>query len=425
MNKKTIVGLAAVSTIILGTLGGTRYSVVSANESTTKEVQTLYNKAQTHSTSLLEKYNLDNNNKVILTLDEKGYASFKKDLELELSNLKSLKEKVEALSYNTFLTTSAEVAAQRSKLNSLTDKIIELETKLTEYSKQAALREQLNPYVVYNAKNKKFDLTKGKTYKEVQKVLDTLTETPYLKELKDEVKTGVVKEEKAQQEAVKAAKTLIDKKQAPIKDVEDTIKTITQHVDPEVAKPIIEELEGKRIQEEQRLAQEAEAARVRAEQEAVRIKAEQEAEQEAAQEAAQEAERIRAEQEKQPKVSFAGVTIPLVHSQGSAEAPQGWLAGVWTSDASTNDNAPTHIIGHNPGAFSHLFNVGIGSQITVTDFNGTTRTYTVDNVIKVDDEATDLTTGVNQWETIFNTPGERITLQACIDDYTNIIVFAS
>lgn len=417
MNKKTIVGLAAVSTIILGTLGGTRYSVVSANESTTKEVQTLYKKAQTHSTGLLEKYNLDNNNKVILTLDDKGYASFKKDLELELSNLKSLKEKVEALSYNTFLTTSAEVATQRSKLNSLTDKIIELETKLTEYSKQTALREQLNPYVVYNAKNKKFDLIKGKTYKEVQKVLDTLTETPYLKELKAEVKTGVVKEEKAQQEAVKAAKTFIDKKQTPIKDVEDTIKTITQHVDPEVAKPIIEELESKRIQEEQRLAQEAEAARVRAEQEAVRIKAEQEA--------AQEAERIKAEQETQPKVSFAGVTIPLVHSQGSAEAPQGWLAGVWTSDASTNDNAPTHIIGHNPGAFSHLFNVGIGSQITVTDFNGTSRTYTVDNVIKIDDEATDLTTGVNHWETIFNTPGERITLQACIDDYTNIIVFAS
>lgn len=91
---------------------------------------------------------------------------------------------------------------------------------------------------------------------------------------------------------------------------------------------------------------------------------------------------------------------------------------------SGNDGMNTHFIGHNPGIFSTLFSVGQGSQITVTDGNGTPTVYTVSTILTVDDSAI-AADGTDYWNLITGTGGgERITLQTCIDDVTNRIVIA-
>ena len=91
---------------------------------------------------------------------------------------------------------------------------------------------------------------------------------------------------------------------------------------------------------------------------------------------------------------------------------------------SGSDGLNTHFIGHNPGIFSTLFSVGQGSQITVTDGNGTPTIYTVSTILTVDDSAVG-SDGTNYWSLVTGTGGgERITLQTCIDDYTNRIVIA-
>lgn len=91
---------------------------------------------------------------------------------------------------------------------------------------------------------------------------------------------------------------------------------------------------------------------------------------------------------------------------------------------SGNDGMNTHFIGHNPGIFSTLFSVGQGSQITVTDSNGTPTVYTVSTILTVDDSAI-AADGTDYWNLITGTGGgERISLQTCIDDVTNRIVIA-
>lgn len=92
---------------------------------------------------------------------------------------------------------------------------------------------------------------------------------------------------------------------------------------------------------------------------------------------------------------------------------------------SGSDGLNTHFIGHNTGAFSSLSSLGSGSQIVVTDANGTPTTYTVSSVFQVDDSGYGISDGMDYWDTITGTGGgERITLQTCITDSTNLIVVA-
>ncbi|MFC4770434.1 class F sortase [Enterococcus hermanniensis] len=92
---------------------------------------------------------------------------------------------------------------------------------------------------------------------------------------------------------------------------------------------------------------------------------------------------------------------------------------------SGEDGSNTHFIGHNPGIFSVLFSLNTGSVIEVSDANNNMTQYTVNQIVTVNDSATG-TDGVNYWDQITSTDGgERITLQTCIDDNYNLIIFAN
>ena len=92
---------------------------------------------------------------------------------------------------------------------------------------------------------------------------------------------------------------------------------------------------------------------------------------------------------------------------------------------SGNDGANTHVIGHNPGIFNVLFSLGTGATIEVSDSANNVTTYTVSQIVTVDDSgfAAD---GTDYWDQITGSGGgERITLQTCINDDYNLIVFAN
>lgn len=126
-----------------------------------------------------------------------------------------------------------------------------------------------------------------------------------------------------------------------------------------------------------------------------------------------------------------GAAIPYQNGGSAGQSiidgnPNGTVS-TWGGAAvqSGSDGLNSHFIGHNPGIFSAIFGLGGGSQIIVTDSAGNATTYTVSSVTTVDDYATEISTGTNIWDMITGTGGgERITLQTCIDDATNLIVFA-
>ncbi|MGX7352227.1 hypothetical protein RU97_GL002069 [Enterococcus canis] len=133
------------------------------------------------------------------------------------------------------------------------------------------------------------------------------------------------------------------------------------------------------------------------------------------------------------QMQIAGQTIVYQNSgqasgQAVIDADSSNGVATWGGAAtySGSDGANTHFIGHNPGAFSVLFSVSLGSTISVTDVEGLTTTYQVDNIVQVDDTGMEVKTKKDYWEEITGTGGgERITLQTCISDTLNLIIFAS
>lgn len=121
---------------------------------------------------------------------------------------------------------------------------------------------------------------------------------------------------------------------------------------------------------------------------------------------------------------FAGSTVPFIQYGGASAAPSSG-AGAWMGNGSVTDGAPTHFIGHNPGDFSGVMSLGVGSSITVVDGGGNSRTYTVYEVIDVTDDgynANDLSDDV--FPRMLYAGGERISLQTCINDSVNRCVLA-
>lgn len=114
--------------------------------------------------------------------------------------------------------------------------------------------------------------------------------------------------------------------------------------------------------------------------------------------------------------------------QSIIDANSDTTASTWggTTVFSGDDGMNTHFIGHNPGVFSIIFNLSIGNEITVTDANGVSQTYIVNLMTQVTDDGRDIRTGTALYEDITGTGGgERITLQTCINDSVNLIIFAS
>lgn len=131
-------------------------------------------------------------------------------------------------------------------------------------------------------------------------------------------------------------------------------------------------------------------------------------------------------------ITMNGQTIPYQNGgQGSGQSVidsnPGGVASTWGGAAiqSGNDGQNTHFIGHNPGAFSTVFSLDVGSQIVVTDASGTPTTYTVRTLLQLDDYGAEIGTGTNFWDLAVGTSGgERITLQSCINDDINLFVIA-
>lgn len=93
------------------------------------------------------------------------------------------------------------------------------------------------------------------------------------------------------------------------------------------------------------------------------------------------------------------------------------------SDAvsATTDGSWGYFVGHNPGSFSPVKGLGVGSAVILCDSAGRSRTYTVRTVFTAEVTAT--------WKTIaarVTGYGESIVLQTCSGDgATNIIVVAA
>jgi len=130
------------------------------------------------------------------------------------------------------------------------------------------------------------------------------------------------------------------------------------------------------------------------------------------------------------QLSFHGQSLPYINAgQGSGQGVinGGSIAATWGGNPtqSGTDNQNTHFIGHNPGFFSPVLSLSAGDAITVTDGVGNPTTYIVNGLINVDDSGRDINSGLDNWDQITSAGGgERITLQTCLGDSVNLIVFA-
>ncbi|GFH43513.1 hypothetical protein Hs30E_20420 [Lactococcus hodotermopsidis] len=100
----------------------------------------------------------------------------------------------------------------------------------------------------------------------------------------------------------------------------------------------------------------------------------------------------------------------------------------WGGVATQNneDNQNTHFIGHNPGVFRDLTSLRLNDVISVYDNINDMRNYIVSEIAMIDDEGNLINQeNVNIYEKIVGAGNEeRITLQACLSDVTNIVVIA-
>ena len=103
-------------------------------------------------------------------------------------------------------------------------------------------------------------------------------------------------------------------------------------------------------------------------------------------------------------------------SYGASSAP-GSGAGIWKGSDSTTDGSYSYYIGHNPGSFSAAADATNGSQITVNDSDGNSRTYTVVDtfVVSRDSSWSDVSDRVTSH-------GESVALQTCVTDGYKIVI---
>ncbi len=130
-------------------------------------------------------------------------------------------------------------------------------------------------------------------------------------------------------------------------------------------------------------------------------------------------------------INMAGQSISYQNGgQSSGQSiidNDGNMVSTWGGQAvqNGNDGLSTHFIGHNPGIFSVLFNLSVGSQVEITDANGNGTMYAVSRIFQADDYGTDIATGEDNWDLITGSNnGEMVVFQTCITDSTNLIVVA-
>lgn len=129
-------------------------------------------------------------------------------------------------------------------------------------------------------------------------------------------------------------------------------------------------------------------------------------------------------------ISGLGRSTDVVQgSMSRTTAPaQAGLAMTWggATRLSTTDGLTTEIAGHaKSNTFAWIMGLGVGSQVSVTDANGNSRTYTVYATDDVNDQSYSTKNGKDQWNAITSAgQGEAVVLQTCISNTVNRIVWA-
>ena len=166
-------------------------------------------------------------------------------------------------------------------------------------------------------------------------------------------------------------------------------------------------------EEAARQAAEAEAARIAAEEEAARIAAEEEAARQAAEEAA------RAATVQEWSIGLPGGTMKYYRGIGYSELCNN-LQGL--IDAGYIVNYSNYFAGHNPGAMSHLYGIGVGSTVRVSYGGGSYGDYTIVAQSSGTGSFADINfSGYgNLWDIVQS--GSGIVIQFCINGTNNFFL---
>jgi hypothetical protein len=90
---------------------------------------------------------------------------------------------------------------------------------------------------------------------------------------------------------------------------------------------------------------------------------------------------------------------------------------------SGDDGLGNYFCGHNPGCFTPLVSVGIGSTIIVTDANGTPFTYHVTRITTMDDYGYE-PNGNFLIEQVRRMGNESVAFQTCLTQTNNLVIIA-
>lgn len=255
----------------------------------------------------------------------------------------------------------------------------------------------------------KVDVNKAGTYEVIYKVKDNSNN--------EENKTVTV-EVKEQQKAQPVENT--EKEQPKAETVNNSNK---EEAKPVSGKPQVKQ-ESKQQESKPQPKQEVKKQPVQ-EQQAKPEQPKQQQQQVAQQPKAQPQPEQPKKEVQQPSKQYAPMTIyfngkAVKYANGGTGSGQSIIDGNY-SKASTwggasfngNDGMNTHFIGHNPGAFTGIWNAG---SFIITDGNGNPTKYNTSRVYKVYQKgAKGVADGVSYWDRITGTGGgERVTFQTCV-----------
>lgn len=128
-------------------------------------------------------------------------------------------------------------------------------------------------------------------------------------------------------------------------------------------------------------------------------------------------------------VTFSGVTVPISYDPLLTEVQAGvgtdadrlsapaYGAGIFAgNNNSVRDNTGLFLVGHSPGSFAPMMNLGVGSRVTLSDANGESRTFEVREFYRLNVNGVSLEDGVTDYYShVTDVSGEKLILQACED----------
>ncbi|MBQ7246055.1 MAG: hypothetical protein IJS33_03950 [Firmicutes bacterium] len=306
----------------------------------------------------------------------------------------ALKVIADALHYEVAETETVEVAAQSKEIEEAIITVsfvaptqVEAETTVEEVVEEVETEATVEEVVETKTESKPAETTTTTTTN------NTTTNTT----------NNTVAEEAAKKAEAEAARKAAEEEAARQAAAEEAAR---QAAEEEAARQAAEE-------EAARQAAEEEAARIAAEEEAARIAAEEEAARLAAEEAA------RAATVQEWSIGLPGGTMNYYRGIGYSELCNN-LQGL--IDAGYIVNYSNYFAGHNPGAMSHLYGIGVGSTVRVSYGGGSYADYTIVAQSSGTGSFADINfSGYgNLWDIVQS--GSGIVIQFCINGTNNFFL---